>query len=321
MGGTRVWINAMLTGAALMGVATAAGLTVKDNWAVPGPVAWDYLTLDNSASHLFVTRNTQVDVLDTHSGKVVATIAGTSGAHGVALAENARRGYISNGKSDTVTMFDLDTFKTLQEAPVGGHNPDAILYDAARQHLFTFNGRSSDVSVLSPIDLKVQSTFKVPGKPEFAVSDDQGQIFVNIETEPGQMVVIDAGKLQVKAVWTLSGCNSPSGLSIDRAHRRLFSVCDDKIMVVTDAASGKQVAKVAIGEGPDAVAYDARRALVLSSNGEGTLTIVHQDDADSYSVVQTLATKNGSRTMAWDGSSGTGFLSSARKKQEHCKNA
>lgn len=311
MNGTKVWISAALTGVVFAGAAGAAEMKLGDHWALPGPVAWDYLTLDSSGAHLYVTRSSQVDVLDTHSGKVVATVSGTSGAHGVALAESAKRGYISNGKSDTVTMFDLETFKTLQEGPAGGHNPDAILYDAASQHLFTFNGRSADVSVLSPTDLKVQTTIKVPGKPEFAVSDEQGQIFANIETEPGQMVVIDSSKLQVKAVWKLPGCNSPSGLSLDKAHHRLFSVCDDKVMVVTDSTTGKQVAKVAIGEGPDAVVYDAKRALVFSSNGEGTLTVVHQDDPDTYSVLQTVATKKGSRTMAWDTASGTVFLASA----------
>ena len=311
MNGTKLWISAILSGVVLAEAAGAADMKVSDRWALPGPVAWDYLTLDSSGAHLYVTRSSQVDVLSTHSGKVVATISGTSGAHGVALAEGAKRGYISNGKSDTVTMFDLETFKTLQEAPVGGHNPDAILYDAAGQHLFTFNGRSSDVSVLSPTDLKVQTTFKVPGKPEFAVSDEEGQIFVNIETEPGQMAVIDSGNLRVKAVWKLPGCNSPSGLSFDKAHHRLFSVCDDKVMVVTDSTTGKQVAKVPIGDGPDAVAYDAKRGLVISSNGEGTLTFVHQDDPDKYSVVQTLATKKGSRTMAWDTASGSAFLASA----------
>lgn len=308
----RFWMTGILsvTGMAV-GVVCAADMKIRDQWLLPGPVGWDYLTLDSSGSHLFVTRSTQVDVLDTHSGKVIATIPNTHGVHGIALAEGLKRGYASNGKSDSVTMFDLESFKVIQEAPVSGHNPDAILFDGEGQHLFTFNGRSSDVSVLTAGDLKVVATLKVPGKPEFAVADGRGQIFVNIETAPGQMVVIDTKTLAVKSVWELPGCVGPSGLAIDKAHRRLFSVCDDKVMVVTDAVSGKQVAKVAIGDGPDAVAYDAKRSLVLSSNGEGNLSIVHQDSPDEYTVVQTLATKQGARTMALDSATGTVYLVSA----------
>lgn len=294
-----------------VGASHATEMKVGAHWELAGPVGWDYLLLDSDARRLFLTRSTQVDVLDARSGKVLATIPNTSGAHGIALAEGLKRGYISNGKSDSVIMFDLDTLKPLQESPVSGHNPDAILFDSLSQHLFTFNGRSSDVSVLSPQDLKVEATFKVPGKPEFAVTDDAGEIFVNIETEPGQLVAIDARKLAVKAVWKLPGCNSPTGLALDKAHKRLFSVCDDKVMVVTDAGSGKQVAKVAIGDGPDAVAYDAQRTLIYSSNGEGTLTVIHQDSPDAYKVEQTLTTKKGSRTMALDAATGTVFLPSA----------
>jgi DNA-binding beta-propeller fold protein YncE len=295
----------------LTGAAQAGDMKIAARWALPGPVAWDYLALDSSGAHLFVTRGTQVDVIDTRKGQVTASIANTAGAHGVALAEALRRGYISSGKSDTVLMFDLDTFKTLQEAPVSGHNPDAILFDAIGQHVYTFNGRSSDVSVLSAKDLKVETTFKVPGKPEFAVANDEGEIFVNIETEPGQLAVIDARKLAVKSVWPLPNCDSPSGLAIDKAHKRLFSVCDNKVMVVTDAVSGAQVAKISIGEGPDAAAYDAQRSLVFSSNGDGSLSVIHQQSPDSYMAERSVATKRGARTMALDLKSGAIFLSSA----------
>lgn len=291
--------------------APATRMKITERWALPGPTAFDYLTLDSSGSHLFVTRGTQVDVLDTHSGKVIATIPNTRGAHGVALAEDMRRGYVSNGKADTVTMFDLDSYKILGEAPVSGHNPDAIVYDPMRHHLFTFNGRSSDVSVLSPKDLTTEKTIGVPGKPEFAVMDEHGKIFANIETDPGQLVVIDPERLEVQAVWKLEGCNSPSGLAIDRTHHRLFSVCDNHVMMVVDATTGKTVTRMRIGGEPDAVAYDARRSLVISSNGEGTLSIIHQDTTDRYRNSKPAVTQKGSRTMALDSASGAVYLTSA----------
>jgi YVTN family beta-propeller protein len=286
----------------------ASTLQVTQRWNVGGAGGWDYLTLDSSGSRLFISRATRVDVIDTHTGKITGSIPNTNGVHGIALDEPGKRGYTSNGKADSVTVFDLDSLKTLKEGPVSGHNPDAILYEPVGKHVFTFNGRSKDVSVLDAADLKVIATLPVPDKPEFAADDGAGQIYVNIESEPGQMVVIDTHKLTVKATWPLPGCNSPSGLALDKGHHRLFSVCDDKVMVVTDAVSGKQIAKVKIGDGPDAVAYDAKRAQVFSSNGEGTLSVVHQDSADKYSVLETVTTKRGARTLALDPSSGKVYL-------------
>ena len=306
----RVIRSALLLG--IIGGAVAANedapLSVLDHWTVGGTGGWDYLTLDASGQRLFVTRGTRVDVVNTRSGKVIGAIPDTNGVHGVALAPDLKRGYTSNGKADTVTAFDLDTLKTIKEAPVSGHNPDAILYDTIGKHVFTFNGRSKDVSVLDATSLMVVRTIPVPDKPEFAVADGEGQIFLNIESEQGQMVVIDSRKMTIKATWNLPGCASPSGLAIDKAHHRLFSVCDGKIMAVTDATTGKQVARVKIGEGPDAVAFDERRGLVFSSNGEGTVTVVHQESADVYKVRESVSTKRGARTMALNSLSGKIFL-------------
>jgi YVTN family beta-propeller protein len=285
--------------------------TVVERWNIGGSGGWDYLTLDSAARRLFISRATRVDVLDTTSGKIIGSIAKTEGVHGIALAENLKRGYTSNGKSDSVTEFDLDTLKTIREMPVSGHNPDAIVFDSATSRLFTFNGRSKDVTVLDTTSMSVIATLPVPDKPEFAVADGDGRIFVNIESEHGQMVVIDSRKLTVTATWPLPGCASPSGLAIDKAHHRLFSVCDGKVMAVTDAISGQQVATIAIGDSPDAAAFDAGRGLVYSSNGEGTLTVVHQESADKYRVDATVATQRGARTMALDSSSGRVYLVSA----------
>jgi DNA-binding beta-propeller fold protein YncE len=291
--------------------APAAGLSVVQRWKLGGVGSWDYLTLDSAGKRLFLSRSDHVDVVDTASGKVIGTIPNTKGVHGIALAEDLKLGYTSNGKGDSVTVFDLDTLKVIKEAPVTGHNPDAILYEPTLKHIFTFNGRSKDVTVLDASSLNVVATFGVPDKPEFAVDDGAGQIYLNIESEPGQMIVIDSRKLAVKATWPLPGCASPSGIALDKKHRRLFSVCDAGVMAVTDADSGKQVAKVKIGEGPDAAAYDAKRSLVFSSNFDGTLTVIRQESADHYTVVENVKTQRGARTMALDSASGRVYLVSA----------
>jgi len=203
------------------GAGAATSLKVVQRWAVGGAGGWDYLTLDSSGSRLFISRATRVDVLDTATGKVTGSVPNTNGVHGIALDEKSKRGYTSNGRADSVTVFDLDSLATIKEAPVSGHNPDAILFEPVGQHVFTFNGRSKDITVLDAAGLKVVATLPVPDKPEFAVDDGQGQIFVNIESEHGQMVVIDSRKLSVKATWPLPGCSSPSGLAIDKIHHQV----------------------------------------------------------------------------------------------------
>jgi YVTN family beta-propeller protein len=306
-----VMIAAVAANAKIGDAVADSKLAVLDHWALSGAGGWDYLTLDPLTARLFISRASRVDVIDTQSGKLLGIIPNTNGVHGIALAGDLNRGYTSNGKADSVTAFDLQTLKTVKEAPVSGHNPDAILYEPVGKHVFTFNGRSKDVTVLDAATLAIVATFAVPDKPEFAVDGGDGNIYVNIESKPGQMVVIDSANLTTKAIWSLPGCASPSGLALDKAHHRLFSVCDDKVMAVTDATTGKQVAKLTIGEGPDAAAYDARRRLVFSSNGDGTLTILRQEAADRYTVVNSIATKKGARTMALDEASGKVYLVSS----------
>jgi YVTN family beta-propeller protein len=286
--------------------------SVEKRWPVGGEGGWDYLTVGETGSRLFISRGTRVDVIDTSSGSIIGSILNTAGVHGIAIAPELERGFTSNGRSDSVTAFDLKTLAVIQEAQMPGHNPDAILYEPAGKHVFTFNGKSKDVTVLDALKLSVVATLQVPDKPEFAVSDADGSIFGNIESDPGQMVVIDSRKLKVRAVWPLPGCSSPTGLAIDREHHRLFSVCDDKVMVVTDSVSGKQVARVPIGDGPDAAAYDASRGLIFSSNGEGNLTVVRELSADRYEVAETVTTERGARTMALDAARGKVYLVTAR---------
>jgi len=259
-----------------------------------------------------VSRGDHVDVVDSTTGQVVATIKDTSGVHGIALAPELNLGFTSNGRSNSVTVFDLKTSARIKDVALDAQNPDAILYDASTQHVFTFNGRSKDVTVVDAKTGVVKGTIPMPGKPEFAQSDEHGAVYVNIETEPGQLVKINAKTLTVEATWTLAGCNSPTGLALDRQRGRLFSVCDDKAMVVTDAHNGKIVATVAIGDGPDAVAYDAQTQRIFVSNGEGTLSVVAQKDANHYAPVQTLTTERGARTLALDEATGKVFAITAQ---------
>jgi YVTN family beta-propeller protein len=304
-------LGAGLTTAFIADGSAAPNMEVLRRWKLGGDGGWDYLTMDSANKRLFISRATRVDVVSVESGELIGSIPNTEGVHGIALAPALKRGFTSNGRANSVTAFDLDTLRVIQEGKVSGLNPDAILYEPSGKHVFTFNGASKDVTVLDASSLAVVATIPVPDKPEFAAQDGRGRIFVNIESDPGQMVVIDTQKLEVKSTWPLPGCNSPSGLAIDSARRRLFSVCDGKVMAVTDAVSGKQAALVPIGEHPDAAGYDQKRGIVFSSNGEGTLSVVQQNSPDRYSVVQTVPTQRGARTMALDATTGKVYLVTA----------
>jgi DNA-binding beta-propeller fold protein YncE len=286
--------------------------TIAATWALGGGGGWDYLALEASGARLFISRGDRVDVVETATGRLAGSIPNTQGVHGIAFAPELKRGYTSNGRANTVTAFELDTLRTVKEAAVSGTKPDAILYEPQHQHLFTANGASSNLSVLDPQTLEILATIALPGPPEFMATDASGSVFVNIETDPGKLVLIDAKALEVKAVWPLTGCANPTGLAIDRAQRRLFSVCDNQVMVVTDSVSGKQVAQVAIGKGPDAAAFDPDLGNVFSSNGaDGTLTIIHEDAPDKYRVITTLSTQKSARTMALDQPTHRIFLAAA----------
>ncbi len=293
-------VAAALAVASVAPAAEPKDYQLLDSNRIGGKGGWDYLSLDAAGARLFISRGDHVDVYDTVARKVIGTVPDTKGVHGVALIESRNLGFTSNGKANSITVFELGTLKVVKEVPVSGENPDAILYEPTTDALYTFNGKTKNVTVLDAKTYAVKATLPVPGKPEFAASDATGRIYLNIETEPGQMVVIDAKTASVKATWPLPGCNAPTGLALDEAHHRVFSVCDDGVMAVTDTVSGKQVAKVKIGEGPDATAYDAALGLVFSSNGDGTLSIIHQDTPNKYSNVSTLGTAKGARTMALD---------------------
>jgi YVTN family beta-propeller protein len=303
---------ALAAASAQAGDAQRTPFVIQRQFALGGPGGWDYLTADPAANRLFISRADRVLVMNTLDGSLAATIADTQGVHGIALAPDLGKGFTSNGRADTVTVFDLKSLMTIATIPVNGHNPDAILYDKVNKRVYTFNGRSQDISVIDPLKGSVVATLPAGGKPEFAVSDDAGRIFFNVE-DTSQIGVIDSSAIKRTATWPLPKCEEPSGLALDVAHKRLFSVCGNGILAVTDAATGAHVAEVPIGKGPDAAAFDAARGLIFSSNGQdGTLTVIHEDDPDHYSVVATVSTQKSARTMALDEKSHRIYLVAAQ---------
>jgi len=292
--------------------APAAAPRLLSTLPLGGAGGWDYLSFDAPHRHLFVSHSDRVLVIDVDQHKQIGTITNTSGVHGIALAPDLGRGFTSNGKGASVTEFDLNTLKTVATITGTGKNPDAIVYDGPSHHVLTFNGHSDNASVIDPARGTVIATIALPGKPEFAVSDGAGHVYNNIE-DKSELVEIDTASNKVLHVWPLAPCQSPSGLAIDTRHHRLFSVCDNKVMAVTDALDGHQVASVPIGEGPDAVVFDAADSTIYSSNGEsGTVTAVHQDDADHYRVSATIPTRVSARTEALDPKLHRLYLSAAR---------
>lgn len=291
-------------------LAAGPGYHLVKTYPLGGDGGWDYLTFDPASRHVFLSRATHVVVIDADSGKNVGEIPDTPGVHGIALAPEFDRGFISNGREGTVTIFDLKNLKVLGKIPVG-ENPDAILYDPASKRVFTFNGKSHDSTAIDAAKGTVLGTIKLNGKPEFAVSDESGKVFVNIE-DTSQLVELDPNKLEVKSRWPLAPCEEPSGLAIDRKHRRLFSGCSNKLMAVVDADSGKIISTLPIGEGVDANAFDSETGLAFASCGEGVLTVVHEDSADKFSVVENVPTQRGARTMTLDPTKHQVFLVTAK---------
>jgi DNA-binding beta-propeller fold protein YncE len=275
-----------------------------------GEGGWDYITIDSHTRKLFISRGTKVIVLDVDSGKVAGEIPNTEGVHGIALAPDLNRGFTSNGRANTVTIFDLKTLTVIGTVQAGT-NPDAIIYDAASKRVFAMNGRSSNATAIDAATGNVVGTIAVDGKPEFAVADGDGRVYVNIE-DKSEIQAIDSQKLAVTATWKLAPCEEPSGLAMDAAHRRLFAGCGNKMMAVVNADSGKIIATPAIGDGVDANAFDPGTGFAFASNGQSaTLTVVHEDAPDKFSVVEDVATQRGARTMALDPKSHEVYLVTA----------
>jgi YVTN family beta-propeller protein len=264
-----------------------------------GEGGWDYIAFDSPTRRLFISRGTKVVVLSVDTGTVAGEIPNTDGVHGIAFAPELGRGFTSNGRAGTVTIFDLKTLQEIGTAKAGT-NPDAIVYDPASKRVFTMNGRSNDSTAIDAATGKVLGTIAVTGKPEFAVADGAGHLYVNIE-DKSEELQIDTQSLKVTAQWPLAPCEEPSGLAMDVAHRRLFSGCHNQMMTVVNADSGKVIATPAIGDGVDANAFDPGTGYAFASNGQSaTLTVVHEDAPDKFSVLENVATQKGARTMGLD---------------------
>jgi YVTN family beta-propeller protein len=303
----KPWEKAMrvLTLLMLAGLSLGSTLAMADNsyhinrkLSLEGDGGWDLLSTDSSAHRLYLSHADHVLVVDTVSGKAVGTIGDTPGVHGIALDTVHGMGYISCGKADAVKVFDLKTLKPLATIPVGA-NPDVIMLEPKTGHVLTFNGHASSISVIDTGSNKVVDTIALPGKPELGHADDQGHVYINLEDRSAMAVLdVQSGKV---TTWPLAPCDSPSGLAMDVAHRRLFSVCDNQLMTVSNADTGKVITTLPIGHGPDGAEFDPATQLVFSPNGaDGTLTVVKEIDADHYQVVQTLPTQRGARTVALD---------------------
>lgn len=290
--------------------ASAQDFKVTGSISVPGNEGWDYLSINEAAQHLFVSHGTVVNVIDLKTNKVIATIPDTNGVHGIAIANGLNKAFITDGKENAISIVDLTTFKLLEKVSTKGIKPDAILYDAFSRKVFAFNGKSNDATILDAATHRIIGTIPLSGKPEFSVTNHKGLIYVNIE-DKSEIKAIDAQTLQVVNTWSIAPGEEPTGLAIDNETKRLFSVCGNKTMVVMDAENGKVVTTLPIGDGCDGVAFDPKKKLVFSSNGEGNVTVVKELGKDKFAVVQTLATKKGGRTITLDQATGALYIPTA----------
>ncbi len=291
--------------------AATANYHVAATYVLGGDGGWDYLTYDTPARRLFISRSTHVMVVDPQTGKVTGDIPNTPGVHGIAIAHDLNKGFTSNGADGSVTVFDLSTLKTLDKIATPAKNPDGIAYDPATKRVFTFNGEGNDATVIDAQTDRVVATITLGGRPEFPAVDGKGMVYDNIEST-SEIVAIDARTATIVKRFPLGSCKSPSGLSMDQAHNRLFTACQGEMGVV-DASTGNVIATVPTGAGTDATRFDAKTGFAFASNGRAaTLTVVHEDDPGHYSVAQNAATAAGARTMALDPATGNVFLVTAK---------
>jgi len=288
---------------------SSSGYHVVKKITVGGEGGWDYLTFNSQSHRLFVSHATKVVVINTDSDKVIGEIPKTEGVHGITVANEFSRCFVSNGRTSTVSIVDLKTLKLIDTVSVG-KNPDAILYDSFSRRVFVFNGRSNDATILDAEKGTVVSTLPLGGKPEFSVTDGKGHIFVNIE-DKSEIVAIDAKEMKVISRWPIKPGEEPSGLALDVEHNRLFSVCSNKLMMVVDAANGNIITSLPIGDRADGCAFDPGAGLAFSSNGDGTVTVVREKSPANFFVLDTIITQIGARTITVDPETHTLYLPTA----------
>jgi len=299
----------------LAGITAAAaqgGYSVIKKIPIQGKGSWDYLSIDDVARRLYVSHGTQVEILNLDSGEWLGAIP-TVGVHGIALAPEFSHGFISDGKANSVLMFDLKTMKVLSQIP-SPKGPDGIIYDPGTKRVFAFNGESNNATAIEAATGKVAGTVDLGGGPEFAAADGKGYVFDNLEDE-SLLLKINSRELKVEQRWPTAPCSSPSSMAMDRTNRRLFLGCRSKVMAVVDADSGKVITTLPIGDHVDATAYDPETKLIFNSNGEGTITVIHQDGPDNYSIVETVKTLPRAKTMALDPKTHQLFLSTSENGQ------
>lgn len=298
----------LLTGMSAYGQSSDTYRILK-TFPVSGDGRWDYLAVSPVNDYLYVSHGTQVNVIDKTSGAAVAVIPNTTGVHGIAFAPDVQKGFISNGKLNTVTVFDMNTNEVKGEIKTG-ENPDAIMYDEYSKKVFVCDGKSKELTVIDPTNNQVVTSIALGGKPETAVSDQNGNIYINIE-DRNEIVRLNTNKLIVTARWPLGkGAEGPSGLAIDKVTKRLYAGCD-KMLVVMNAENGKVVANLPIGDGCDGVEFDPAERTIFSSNGDGTLDVIKELTADKYKTLQKLVTQKGARTIAFDKETHVIYVSTA----------
>jgi YVTN family beta-propeller protein len=279
--------------------APASNYQFITQFSVPGDSGWDYLSIDAAARRLYVTHGDHIDVIDVDHNRIIGSIANTPGVHGFAIAHDLKRGFSSNGQTSEVSVVDLESLSTVASVKTGT-GPDAIVFNPRRNQVYTFNGRGNSSTVIDARANKVVATITLPGKPEFAAVDpQQDRVYANIE-DKNLLIAIDGSSHKIVALWQISPCENPSGLTIDTAHHRLFVGCRNQKMLMVDTQNGRVITTVPIGMFVDANSFDPKTQMVFSSNGDGTLTVVHEDSPDKLSVAQTVKTQSGARTMALD---------------------
>ncbi len=303
------WLGALLGLLAVTALGVAVNYELVKKVAVPGTGGWDYVTVDEAGRRVYISHATQVDVLDADSFALVGMIPGTPGVHGIAVASEFGRGYISAGRADAVVPFDLKTLKPLPEIKVG-KKPDAIIFEPLTKRIYVMNGGSDNITVLNAADGSVAGTIDLGGGPEFAVSDGKGNLYVNLE-EQNETLHIDVNALKVKDRWALAPCATPTSLALDNENRRLFVGCRSHHFAVLNADTGKIVFTAPIGERVDAGAFDSKTHLVYLSTGDGKVFVFHQDFPDKYTLAQEITTKTGAKTMGFDSKTGNLFVPSS----------
>ena len=298
--------------------AAAGPYHVANKLHVGGEGRWDYALFDPSTKLLFITRQTHVQVVNPDGGKIVADLKGMRGNHGVALVPDKGRGFVSDGQANAVVVFDLKTYKEIGRVPTG-QNPDAIIFDPSSGKVMAFDGRGKDVTVIDPAadpgPAAAVAHIPLDGKPEFAVADGQGHVYVNLE-DKNSVVQIDSAALKVAAVWKIEGGESPSGLAIDPAHHHLFAGCDNHVMAIVDTETGKTLGTAPIGDGVDACGFDPGTGEAFASCGDGTLAVIKETSPGKFEAVQSVQTAKGARTLALDPLTHTLYLPTAEFRND-----